>query len=90
MAHSFPSYLGLGYLYSAAVADDTLVSDSLILTAVAFPVLHRSEDFFAEKSVLFRLKSPVVDSLRLGYLAMGPLKNLFRRCQIDLYRFEII
>ena len=54
VTHSFPSYFGFGNFYAATVADDTFISDSLILTAMAFPVLHRPENLFAEKTVFFR------------------------------------
>ena len=70
VAHPLTSYLGLGYLNSAAVAYEALVLDPLILTAVAFPVLHGSEDPLAEEAVSFGLQGPVVDGFGLGYLAV--------------------
>ena len=78
VAHPFSSHLCLGNFNSAAVAYYALVSDPLILSAVAFPVLHRSENPLAEKTVSLRLESSVVDSLRLCYFAVGPFENLFR------------
>src|SRR5699024_7316483 len=78
VAHPLSSHLGLGDFNSAAIAYDALVSDPLVLSAVALPVLHRSEDSLAEKSVSLRLKGPVVDGLRLGYLAVRPFEDLFR------------
>ena len=78
MSHSLSSYLGFGNFNSAAVAHYAFISYPFILSAMAFPVLHRSENSFAEKAVSLRFKSPVVDGLRLGYLAMGPFKDLFR------------
>ena len=90
VSHSLSSDLRLGDLYAAAVADNPLVADSLVLPAVALPVLHRSEDPLAEQAVLFRLERSVVDGFRLGYFTMRPFQNLFRRCQTDFHRFEII
>src|SRR5699024_873852 len=43
MAHPFPSHLGLRYFDSALVAYYALVSYPLVFSAVAFPVLCRSE-----------------------------------------------
>ena len=65
VSHSFPSHLLLCHLDTATVADNTPVTDSFVLSAVAFIVLCRSEDLLTEKSVPLRLVSPVVDSLRL-------------------------
>ena len=70
VAHSLSPHFSLGNLYSATVADDSLVSDSLVLTAVALPVFHRPENLLAEKTVLFGLQSSVVDGFRLSNLAV--------------------
>ena len=61
VTHSLTSYLGFGNFYTALVAYNALISDALILTAVTFPVLGRSEYFFAEQAVLFGLLSSVID-----------------------------
>ena len=90
MPHSLSSYLGLCYLDTALVAYDALVSDSLVLTAVAFPVLGRSEDPLAVKAVHFRLERPVVDSFRLGYLAVRPASDLVRGSESYLQGFKIV
>ena len=68
MSHTVTSYAGFGNLDTASVADHTSVSDLLILSAVALPVLAGSEDLFAEKTVLFGLECPVIDCFRLGNL----------------------
>ena len=54
MSHSLSSYLGFCNLYAATVADYTLISDSLVFTTVALPVLHRSEDAFTKEAIAFR------------------------------------
>ena len=70
MTHSLSSNLCLGNFNAALVAYDALVSDSLVLSAVAFPVLCRSEDALTVKAVHFRLKGSVVNGFRLCYLAV--------------------
>ena len=65
MTHPLPSDLLLCHFNTAPVADDSTVTDSLVLSAVALVVLGRSEDLLAEESVLFRLVGPVVHRLRL-------------------------
>ena len=88
MSHSLTSNGSLCDLNSASVTDNALIADLLVLSAVTLPVLCRSEYLFAEKSVLLRLQSTVVDGLRLLYLAVRPLPYLFRRSQTDLYRIK--
>ena len=65
MSHTLTANLFLRYLNAAAVTDGTLVSDALILSAKALPVLGRSENTLAEKSVALRFKSTIVDRFGL-------------------------
>src|SRR5690606_24073802 len=48
VSHTLTPHLLLGNLYATAVADDTLIANTLILSTMTFPVLHRAEDPFAE------------------------------------------
>ena len=73
---------------AAAVADNALITDLLVLAAVAFPVLGRSENTLAEQAVFFRLQRTVVDGLRFFDLSMGPFADLIRGCQTDADRIE--
>ena len=90
MAHALAAHLGARDLDAAAVADDALVADALVLAAVAFPVARRAEDTLTEESVSFRLQRAIVDGLRLLDLAVGPLANLFRRSESDAHRIKFI
>ena len=53
MTHSFSSYNRSCEFYSTLFADNTLISDTFIFSAITFVVLFRSEDFFIEETVLF-------------------------------------
>ena len=77
MTHALAANLGLGDLDAAFFADYALVADALIPSAVAFPVLSRSEDALAVKAVPFGLKSSIIDGLGLFDLAVRPFANLF-------------
>jgi hypothetical protein len=66
------THLGPGDFDTAALADDALETDTLVLAAVALPVLGGTEDLLAEKPVLLGSQRPVVDRLRLLDLAVGP------------------
>ena len=59
-AHTLAAHLGARHFNAAAVADLTLVADTLVLAAVAFPVLRRSEDALAEQAVALRLQGAIV------------------------------
>ena len=61
--HAFSSDLGLCNFDAAAVADDAFVLYPFIFTAIAFPVLLRSENPFAEETAFFRLETSVIDRL---------------------------
>ena len=90
VTHSLSSHLGLRDFNAALVAYDAFVSDSLVFTAVALPVLCRSENPLAVKSVHLRLQGPVVDRFRLGDLTVGPASDLFRGSKSDLQGFKIV
>src|SRR6185437_5327477 len=57
---------------AAPVADHAAIADALVLAAMAFPVLDRTEDALAEQAVLFGLERAVVDGFGLGHLAPRP------------------
>src|SRR5581483_8535338 len=59
VAHALATDLGARDLDAAALAHDALVADTLVLAAVALPVLRRTEDALAEQPVLLRLERPV-------------------------------
>jgi hypothetical protein len=61
VTHTLASDLLLRHLHTAVVADDVLVTDSLVLTAVALPVLHGTEDALAEQTIAFGFISTVVN-----------------------------
>src|SRR6201999_1460458 len=78
VAHALTAHLGPRDLHAAALTHDALVTDALVLTAVALPVLGRTEDALAEQPVLLRLQRAVVDRLRLRDLARAPRADLLR------------
>ena len=90
VAHPLAPDLRASDLDAALVADDALVPDSLVLAAVALPVLGGTEDALVEQAVLLGLERAVVDRLRLRHLALRPLPDLVRAGQRDADRAEII
>ena len=72
------AHLLLSDLHTATVADDTLVTDALVLAAGTLIILGRTKDALAEQTVALRLVGTVVDGLGFGHLAEGVLQNLFR------------
>src|SRR5262249_42932350 len=68
---------------AAALADDALRADALVLAAIALPVLGRTEDALAEEPVTLGLERAVVDRLRLGDLTGGPVADLLAGRMLD-------
>ena len=59
VAHALATHLGRGDLDAAALADDALEANALVLAARALPVLGGTEDLLAEQAVLLGLEVPV-------------------------------
>jgi len=65
MSHTLTSYFFLGYFYTTTVTNNTLITDTLILTAIAFVVFYWTEYFFAKQTITFWLISTIVNGFRL-------------------------
>ncbi|CAI8166894.1 MAG: Uncharacterised protein [Synechococcus sp. CC9902] len=98
-AHAVTPDPAFRHLNAAAFADDAAVTNALVLTAVAFPVLGGTEDLFAEQPVHLGLQGAVVDCFRFGDLthhlpvgqgALPPLHDPVRRGQSDLDVVEVV
>src|SRR5689334_10071415 len=72
VTHALATDAAQGDFDAAAIADHATVANSLVFTAVAFPVLDRTENALAEQAILLRLERAVVDCLRLEDLAPRP------------------
>src|SRR5579883_1112870 len=90
MAHTLAPDFAARDLYAALIAFDALVANALVFAAVALEVLGRTEDLLAEQAVLLRLQRTVVDRLRLGHLAVGPVPDHFRRGERNADGIEIV
>ena len=90
MAHALTAHFRLGDFNAAAVADDTLVLDAFVLSAVALPVTGGSEDAFAEQTALLGFQTAVVDCFRVLDFAMGPGTDGLRTRNIDRNCAEIV
>src|SRR5205085_598197 len=72
VAHAFPTHPRESHFDAAAIADHTLVFDSLVLSAGALPVPGGTEDSLAKQTPFFRFESPVIDRLGVFDLALAP------------------
>lgn len=59
--HTLTPHTTVRHLNAAFVADNALVTDTLIFTACTLPILGRSKYPFAEEPVSFRAQSTVID-----------------------------
>ena len=86
MAHPLAADLAGRDLDAALFADFALIARAaLVFSAVALPVLGRTEDALAEQAVALGLERAVVDRLRLFDFAVGPRPDHIGRCKTDLY-----
>ena len=83
VAHPLAANLRAGDLDAAALADDALEADPLVLAAVALPVAGGAEDLLAEETVALGLERAVVDGLGLLDLAVAPLTDVVSGCEAD-------
>ena len=90
VAHALTTDGALGDLHAAALADDALEADTLVLAAGALPVAGRAEDLLSEETVLLRLQRAVVDGFRLLDLAVGPGADVVRSGQADAKLIESV
>ena len=67
VTHPFSSDFFLSYLNTTAITNNTLITDTLILTTVTFEILNWAKDFLAKQSITFGLISPIVNCFRLEY-----------------------
>ena len=80
---TFATHLLFGHFHTATVADDALVADTLVFSAVALIVLGRTKDALAEETVTLGLVGTIVDRLGLQHFTIGVGLNFFGRCQTD-------
>src|SRR4029079_7479113 len=90
VAHALATDLRPGDFDAAALADDALEPDALVLAAVALPVLRRTEDLLAEEPVLLRLEGEVVDGLRLLDVTVRPRADRIRGRETDAELVEVV
>ena len=68
VTHTLTTYFLLSNLYTATVADDTFITDTLVLTAMTLVILYRTEDALAEETVAFGFVGTIVDGFGLQHL----------------------
>ena len=83
MAGALTTHLLLRHLDTTTVADDSFITDTLVLATGTLIVLRRTEDALAEQTVALGLICTVVDGLRLRHLTIGVFQNLLRRSEAD-------
>ena len=81
VAHALTTNFLLSYLYTATLADNTLVTNTFVLTAMALIVLNWTEDVLAEQTITLRLVGTIVDGLWFENLSRAKAHNLIWRCE---------
>ena len=70
--HALPPDNRPRYFNAALVANDALVTDPSVFSAITFVILCWAENAFVKKAVFFGFLRSVIDGLGLRYLAMRP------------------
>ena len=83
VSHTLATYLLFRNFNATTVADNALVTNTLVFTAMALVILNRTEDALAEQTIALRLVRTIVNRFRLQNLATGILQDLLRRSQAD-------
>jgi hypothetical protein len=73
MAHALTANSRPRDFNATTIANHAAIADALVFSTEAFPVFGRTKQPFTEEAVFLRTKRPVVDGLRLGYLAVRPV-----------------
>ena len=81
VAHALTTHFLLRDLNTATVTHDALIANALVLSAVAFEILYRTEDSLAEQTITLGLVRPVVDGLRFQHFTVRLLENHLGRRQ---------
>ena len=61
VAHALTTHFLFSHFHTTTVTDNAFVTYALVLAAMAFEVLYRTENALAEKAVALRLVGAVVD-----------------------------
>ncbi len=72
MPHAFATNASERHFHAATVANDAAMFDALVFSAGTFPILHRTENAFAEQAAFFRLERAVIDRLGILDFAFAP------------------
>ena len=90
MSGTLTANLLLRHLYTTTVADDTLVADALVLTAMALVVLRRTKDALAEKTIALGLVGTIVDGFGFQNFTIGIALDFLGRGQTNSNLGEVI
>ena len=66
----------LSNLYTASVADNSLITDALVLSAGALIVLSRAKNALAEETITLRLICTIINGFRLSNLTIRIFQDL--------------
>ena len=73
VSHTFTTNFLFRNFHSTTIADNTFVTDTLVLTAMALIVLDRTKDTLTEQTVTLRLIRTIVNCFRFQNLTAGVL-----------------
>ena len=83
VTRAFTTNFLLCNLYTASVADDSLITDTLVLAAGAFIVLSRTKNTLAEQAITLRLICTIINGFWFCNLTIRIFQDLLWRSETD-------
>ena len=88
--HALATHFGLGDFNATLLADHTTVLQTLVLTAQAFVIFDRSENFGAKQTIALRLERAVVNGFWFFNFTKRPRTDLLGRGHADFDGIEML
>ncbi|MNJ44167.1 hypothetical protein D3C77_392060 [compost metagenome] len=90
VTHTLTANFSSCHFDAAAITDDAFITDTLILTAMTFPVFGWAENFLTEQPFLFRFQRTVVDRFRFLHFSAGPRTNFIWGSKPNFHKLEVV
>ena len=90
VSHTLATYLLFRNFNATTVADNTLVTNTLVFTAMALVILRRTEDALAEKTIALGLVGTIVDGFGFQNFTIGIALDFLGRGQTNSNLGEVI
>gem|GEM_PF-6268837 len=89
MSHSRSSNSRICNFHSTSFTNDSLISNSFILSTTTFKIFNWSENGFTKQTTLFRSSSSIINSIWIFHYSMRSRFYIFYRCKSNQNSIKI-